>query len=467
MTSVIERMGAYAESLEYEQIPEDAREWVKRAAIDGIACAFLGLTSTPASIVDSVAAEMGGNEQASLLGRGERTSRTGPLSPTGWRCATGTSTTSTWDQPGLRIRATTSPRSSPPPSGRGASGQDLLAALVTAYEVQLAFSDLPVEKNLWHRGWHHSVACAYASAAGSAKLLGLDEGGIAHALALAGARANTLSEIRHGPISMDKALSAPQVAANGLLAALLARQGYTGCLTLLDGHYGFGMAVAAIDDVDALVPSAGEFKSTKVSLKPYPVEGMTITMVEAALEARERYRGDPDSIDEVIVETYEEALIKPSWDELKVYPDTKETADHSFSFCVALALTAGHVTIRDFAPESLADETVVALIPKVTLRENARYTELYRQGSRPAAVRVRGSAGEAEAGVLDPKGDPRHPMTDGEIAAKFLEGATPIIGSSAERALERLFALEDEPNVADLALLLSNAENAVLRGGRR
>ncbi len=467
MTSVIERMGAYAESLEYEQIPEDAREWVKRAAIDGIACAFLGLTSTPASIVDSVAAEMGGNEQASLLGRGERTSLY-------WAALANGVALRYWDFNDVYF----GPAWTAHPSDNvaailataewtGASGQDLLAALVTAYEVQLAFSDLPVEKNLWHRGWHHSVACAYASAAGSAKLLGLDEGGIAHALALAGARANTLSEIRHGPISMDKALSAPQVAANGLLAALLARQGYTGCLTLLDGHYGFGMAVAAIDDVDALVPSAGEFKSTKVSLKPYPVEGMTITMVEAALEARERYRGDPDSIDEVIVETYEEALIKPSWDELKVYPDTKETADHSFSFCVALALTAGHVTIRDFAPESLADETVVALIPKVTLRENARYTELYRQGSRPAAVRVRGSAGEAEAEVLYPKGDPRHPMTDGEIAAKFLEGATPIIGSSAERALERLFALEDEPNVADLALLLSNAENAVLRGGRR
>src|SRR5690606_4633362 len=124
------------------------------------------------------------------------------------------------------------------------SGEALLLAMVAAYEVQLRFSDLPVSRNLWHSGWHHTAACSYAAAAGVSKLLGLDAERTTHAITLAGARSNTFAEIRHGDIPMDKALSAPIVASQSILYGLLAKRGFTGCTTLLDGPYGFREAVA-------------------------------------------------------------------------------------------------------------------------------------------------------------------------------------------------------------------------------
>ena len=111
----------------------------------------------------------------------------------------------------------------------GRSGADFLLGMIIAYEVQMRFSDLPVPKNLWHRGWHHTVACSYAAAAGAGRMLGLDARQLGNAIALSGARSNTLAEIRHGDIPMDKALSAPIVASQAILYSLLARQGFTGC----------------------------------------------------------------------------------------------------------------------------------------------------------------------------------------------------------------------------------------------
>lgn len=457
METVIERLGRYAIELESSQIPQPSRDWVKRALIDGLACAFMGINSPPARSVRTVTSQMGGSRDVTLWGLGERTSLY-------WAALANGVALRYWDMNDVYFGpAWTAHPSDNVAAVLGtaeyvkASGAEFLDALVTAYEVQLAFSDLPVERNLWHRGWHHTVACGYASAAATSRLLGLDVQAAGHALALAGARGNTLSEIRHGAISMDKALSAPFIAANGVLCALLAREGFTGCTTLLEGPYGFQEVVAGGTDVSALVPSPDAFRSTKISLKPYPVEGMTITMVEAALEAASRYGGEPGTIDEITVTTYEEALTKPSWDEVKVYPDSKETADHSFSFCVALAIVAGRVTLAEFSPDWLANQTVRELIPKVVLRSDEHFTALYRQGSRPAAVEIRGRAGSSSAEVLYPKGDPKNPMTDGELAAKFRFGADPILGSQAGQLFQRLLAIDDEPDVSDLTSILGTA----------
>jgi 2-methylcitrate dehydratase PrpD len=68
MTSAIEGIAAYAIDLRHSDVPDDVRDWVKFAAIDGLACAYLGLTSSPALTIERVVTEMGGHPQASLLG---------------------------------------------------------------------------------------------------------------------------------------------------------------------------------------------------------------------------------------------------------------------------------------------------------------------------------------------------------------------------------------------------------------
>jgi 2-methylcitrate dehydratase len=335
---------------------------------------------------------------------------------------------------------------------RDRSGLDFLLGMVIAYEVQMRFSDLPVPKNLWHRGWHHTAACSYAAAAGAGRMLGLNAAQLGHAIALAGARSNTFSEIRHGDIPMDKALSAPIVASQAILYALLARQGFTGCSTLLEGPYGFAHAVAGGVNVEPLVPQAGDFRIMKISLKPYPVEGMTPAMVEAAIALKSEYDLKPAEIESIRIFAHEEAVTKPSWDDQKLSPTNKETADHSFYYCTAVGLVAGECTSEQFEPHWLQNAEVAQLMKRCTLEAQPSLTTLFKQGARPAAVEVKTTRGVFRREVLYPKGDPHNPMTWDDVTKKFLRQAEDRIGrTNAMEMVERTASLERESSVRDFA----------------
>ncbi len=456
MATVVERIASYAEELRYEDIDEQTRDYAKRLLLDALGCAFGALEGEPVRIVRTVAQELGGAPQASLIGQKRKNSAVlaaltngvairyldfndvyfGPAWTAHPSDATGSLlAVAEWQQ---------------------RSGKDLLTALVLTYEIQMRFSDLPVVRNLWHEGWDHSCSCAYASATGVAKLLGLDAKRIAHAIALSGARANTLSEIRVGDIPMDKALSAPVAASNSVLYGLLAKQGFTGCSTLLEGKYGFKHAVAKGTDVEPLVPEKGVFLINKVGVKPYPVEGMTVAMVQAGIEVKAENGISPDEIEAVKIITHEEATTKPSWGPKKLKPTSKETADHSFPYCVAVALVAGECTPQHFTERWLTDKTVARLIGITALQSTAEMSRIYKSGHRPAAVEVRTKRGTFIKEVPYPIGDPRNPMPWEQVVRKFTPMASEVIGQDrAERVVEQVDRSDKLQNIAALAELFA------------
>jgi 2-methylcitrate dehydratase len=451
MSTVIERVGSYAAALKWEDLPGEVAGYAKRILLDSLACAYGGFDSEPARLVRETLDDLSETRQATVFGG---------------KVKIGVSAAALANGVAIRYQDYNDvyfgPAWTAHPSDvlaalcavaewRGRSGKDLLTAMVAAYEVQLGFADLPVKRNLWHAGWHHTVACAYAAAAGVGRLLELPPDRMANAIALAGARSNTLAEIRHGDIPMDKALSAPVVASQAILYSLLAARGFTGCMTLLEGPYGFGKAVAGGIDVEPLVPRQGEFRIMKMGLKPYPVEGMTPAMVQAALELRAEHDLVPHEIQAIRILAHEEALTKPSWDDRKLAPTTKETADHSFYYCVAVALVAGEVTSRQFEADWLKNRQVSELMAKTTLEEKKELTDLYRQGARPAGVEVRTARGTFYREVRYPLGDPRNPMTDADVTRKFLTQAAPAMGERVARDLvDRVLAVEREPTLGPL-----------------
>jgi 2-methylcitrate dehydratase len=455
MATVVERIANYAKELAYEDIDAATREYAKRVFLDALGCAFGAQQGEPVKMVRRVALDLGGAPQATLIGQRLKTNMHLAALANGvavryldfndvyfgpaW-------TAHPSDATGALLAVAES---------EGRSGRDLLTALVLTYEMQMRFSDLPVRRNLWHEGWDHSCSCAYASATGVAKLLGLDATSIAHAIALSGARANTLSEIRVGDIPMDKALSAPAAAANSVMYGLLAKQGFTGCLTIIDGPFGFKHTVAKGTDMEPLVPEKGVFLINKVGLKPYPVEGMTIAMVQAGVEVGLENKLRPEEIEAVKIITHEEALTKPSWGPKKLKPLSKETADHSFPYCVAVALVAGKCTPEQFTPEWLNNEAVARLISVTTLASTPEMSNVYRHGHRPAAVTVSTRRGIFTKDVLYPTGDPKNPMSWDRVVEKFFPMASEVIGQQkAEQIVAMVEKLEDLRNVAELGELI-------------
>jgi 2-methylcitrate dehydratase len=458
MGTVVERIGEYAAGLRPEHLDPAVVDYAKRILLDSLACGYGGLESEPARIVRGGIAELGGAGHATLLGKGTRASAQFAALANGvairYQDYNDVYFGPAWTaHPSDTLAAVLAAA-----EWSGRSGLELLLGMVIAYEVQMRFSDLPVARNLWHRGWHHTAACSYAAAAGAGRMLGLDARQLGNAIALSGARSNTFAEIRHGDIPMDKALSAPIVASHAILYALLARQGFTGCATLLEGPYGFGQAVAGGVDVEPLVPVRGDFRIMKVGLKPYPVEGMTPAMVQAAIELKREHALEPEEIDSIRIQAHEEAVTKPSWDDRKRAPGNKETADHSFYYCTAVALVAGDCASEHFEDRWLRDPVVARLMKLCTLEAKPELTALFRQGARPAAVEVATRRGVFRREVLYPKGDPRNPMTWDDVTRKFTKQAEPVIGrSAAEQIVNRTAAIEREPSARAYAELLAAA----------
>lgn len=459
MSTVAERIGAYVADLEYEDLSDEVVDYAKRILLDSIACAYGGADSEPARLTRATVRELNETGPATIWADGTRA--TAPLAALA---------------NGVAIRYQDyndvyfGPAWTAHPSDNiatlfavaewnGCSGADFLLAMVAAYEVQMRFSDLPVPKNLWHAGWHHTAACAYAAAAGVSKLIRLDAARTTHAMTLAGARSNTFAEIRHGDIPMDKALSAPIMASQSILYALLARRGFTGASTLLEGRYGFRTAVAGGVDVEPLVPVMGDFRILKIGLKPYPVEGMTPAMVQAAIELKDEHEIEPSEIQSIRILAHEEAVTKPSWDDKKLAPTTKETADHSFYYCVAVALVAGTVTSEQFSDEWLRNATVAALMAKTRLEAKPELTALFKQGARPAAVEITTARGTFYREVLYPRGDPRSPMTWEHIQKKLREQVGKRIGAATvSRIAERTGHMEKETDLRSFAIMLAGKD---------
>lgn len=458
-STIVQRIGDYVASLVWDDLDVDVVDYAKCILLDSLACCYGGLQSEPARIaratLDELEADSG---QATLLGVGRKSNAQFAALANGvairYQDYNDVYFGPAWTaHPSDTLAAVLACG-----EWMNRSGQDFLLAMVAAYEVQLRFSDLPVARNLWHGGWHHTAACAYAAAAGAGRMLGLDARQLANALALSGARANTFSEIRRGAIEMDKALSAPIVASHAVLYCLLARQGFTGCSTLLEGPYGFAHAVAGGIDVSPLVPRKGDFRIRKIGLKPYPVEGMTPAMVQAAIELKRAHCLVPEEIISIDIYAHEEAVTKPSWDAHKLAPTSKETADHSFYYCVAVGLVAGECTPEQFTERWLSDPRVARLMQVSSLTAKPELTHLFRQGARPAAVRVTTPRGVFEREVLYPKGDPRNPMTWAEVTEKFMAQSAGILDPrSAREAVERTACIEQEASVRPWIELLGAA----------
>lgn len=459
MSTIAQQIGEYVANLKFQDLGSDVLDYAKRILLDSFACAYGGADSEPAQLTRATARELSETGPATIWADGS--SATAPLAALA---------------NGVAIRYQDyndvyfGPAWTAHPSDniatlfavaewQGCTGADFLLAMVAAYEVQMSFSDLPVAKNLWHAGWHHTAGCAYAAAAGVSKLLQLDAARTTHAITLAGARSNTFAEIRHGDIPMDKALSAPIMASQSILYALLARRGFTGASTLLEGRYGFRTAVAGGVDVQPLVPVKGDFRILKIGLKPYPVEGMTPAMVQAAIELKDEHGIEPGEIRSIRIYAHEEAVTKPSWDDKKLAPTTKETADHSFYYCVAVALVAGKVTSGQFNDEWLRNPAVAALMAKTTLEATPQLTALFKQGARPAAVEITTARGTFYREVLYPRGDPRSPMTWAHIQQKLREqvGAC-MSGAAISRVAERTAHMEKETDLRSFATMLAGKD---------
>lgn len=299
--------------------------------------------------------------------------------------------------------------------------QDFIVAVAVAYEVGVALCDAA---SLRAHGWDHVNYIAVGTACGAARLLGLTPAQTEHAIAIATIPHAAMRQTRAGELSMWKGAAAANAARNAVFAALLAEAGMTSPFQPFTGEMGFFRQLLGGEAFDeAALRGLAEGRPPRRILDTYikywPVEYHAQSAVDAALQLR-RELGDPARVAAVHIDTFRAAYEIIAKDPEKWEPRTRETADHSLPYIVAVALLDGRVTRESFSPERIWDPRVRDLLKhRVTLREDPDLTKQYPDGI-PNRITVKTSDGRTLVReVRYPRGHARNPMTDEEVLAKF------------------------------------------------
>lgn len=294
-----------------------------------------------------------------------------------------------------------------------ADGAAVIEAITIAYDVYCSFCE---SFDLNSKGWDQPVYGVLAGVLGIGKLLKLNREQMGHAVALALVPNMALFQTRSGELSSWKGCAGGNASRNALFAAFLARDGFTGPTAPFAGPAGLYDIVGRFD---WQVVANGEVphRVTQTHLKCYPVCGHGQSATQAAVEVHPRVRGE--EISEVLVEVYRMGVEMMANDPSRWAPTTRETADHSLPYVVAVGLLDGEVVPRAFAPERLVDPAVTALMKKIKVAESPELSARFPE-SWSSRLRVRLASGnEITHEVRHPRGHVKDPLSDAQLEAKF------------------------------------------------
>lgn len=442
-------LAQYVAGLTFDQLPAGARHETKRRLIDAIGCAIGGYASAPASIARAMAAEQSGQPPARVLGSGALTSmEMAAFANTvmvRYLDCNDTYVSKGSGHPSDMIGACLAVA-----DARRASGRDALLAIAAAYEIFTALADVVALRDL---GWDQGVFVVLGSAAGAAKLLGLTSGQTADALAIAITSSIPTRQTRAGELAMWKGCATAAAARAGVFSALLAHKGMTGPTAAFEGRHGLWEQVTGPFELGALGGNGAPFGIERTNLKFFPAEYHSQAPLWIALDLRSQVRAE--DIESIDVETYYTAYSEIGSEPEKWDPQTRETADHSLPYLLALGFIDGRIGAESFSDARLRDPALRQLMQRIRVAENAAFTrEFPSRLLTRITVSTRGGE-RLSATASYPKGHAMNPMSDADVESKFADLSGDAFTSARRDAIvQALWAIDGAGNVGDALELI-------------
>ena len=438
MQTLAERLAIYTNSLHYKDLPEDVIHEVKRRVIDSLGCAIGAYNSEPVRIAIEVASSVESTYNATIFGTKRKTSPDLSAFVNGvmirYLDYNDTYLSKEPAHPSDNISTALSVAEAERKGGR-----DLIAAIVIGYEIQCRLCDAA---SLRAKGWDHVTYGAFSSGLVAAKLMDLNIEQTVHTLGLSGVANIALRQTRTGELSMWKGCAFANTVRNAVFAAILAKHGMTGPAPIFEGEKGFMKLVSGHFELEDFGGKERPFKILDTYIKFYPAEYHSQSAIEAALELKSEI-GDIDAIESIEVKTFDACYEIIGSGAEKWNPKTRETADHSLPYCVAVALIDGKVGLSQFSEGRIKDPMLYRLMQKVTITRDAELNRQYPE-AMPNLIEIITKDGRHFSKKINyPKGHPKNPMTDKEVEIKFKTMADNILPpGQTDIILDKLLNLE-------------------------
>jgi 2-methylcitrate dehydratase PrpD len=451
------QLANFAAELDFDDIPEDVVAAAKLHALDALGCGLAARALGESGYAIAAALELGLEGPATAIGVEHGLPAHEAAFVNGTLCHA-LDFDDTHAASVVHVSASVVPAALAAAQLHGASGTDMLAALVAGSEVSTRLG--AAAGGLFHaRGFHPTGVCGvFGATAAAARLRGLDAETTTNALGIAGSMASGLLEFLADG-SETKRLHPGWAAHAALTAVRLAAYGATGPGTVFEGRrglYGAYLAGAEVDLEGQLAGLGERWETVAIAFKPYPachyvhapVDALAQILQEVPLEA-----GDVSEIVAFSDETGVPLVLEPLEDKLR--PRTPYDAKFSLPYCLAALLVHGRLGVESFTDEAIAEEAVLELTPRIRyeLKHYAAAPDAF-----PGGVRlVRGDGRTFERELRYQRGGSENPMSTDDVLAKYRANALLALPPDAVSELEAaVLDLESQPD-ATAAQLLATA----------
>jgi 2-methylcitrate dehydratase len=415
--SLAQRLAAYASALRYEDLDEATIESVKVHLIDSIGCALAAFDEKPVRICRDVALA-NGRGGATIIGTTQQ------ATPDLAAFANGAAFRYLDLNDAYVGRITGHPSDDIAAclaiaEAEHSSAAELVTAIVLAYEINCRLIDA-FDANISARGWDVPMLSLPAVALAAGKLMKLPPNKLAQAIGLALNDHISMGQTRAQELSDWKGIADAEASRNAIFATNLARAGLTGPGPVFEGRWGFFNLVTGPADIET-----GKFGRRGVpflihqcGLKSYPAHITAQTTVPAAV-ALAKAIGNLDRIAALEIGTTRRGKQIAGSDADKWAPDTKETADHSLPYIAARAMLDGDLDNDSYAPDKLHDPHVIALMRKITVKEDPAFATL-TVNVPPTRLTATLDDGQRVEHLVDKMpGFPGQPATRADVERKF------------------------------------------------
>jgi 2-methylcitrate dehydratase len=447
-------MARFALNLEYGDIPNDAVKEAKRFLLDSLGCALAALKNEDMEQAFAYIKSLGGTEQARVIGHGHRTNMPNAALMNSLLIRGMDYNDIYWKQdpshPSDIIPAALSPG-----EYQNCSGKDLLVGILIAYELEMRMC-LAATPGVREVGWHHATLTQFVSPAVAGRMLNLTEDQMVAAIGISGSSHSTFGGVVAGALTNMKNTADSMAVEGGVRAAMLAKTGFTGPVEVFEGKEGLFEVISNVKwDSNTFIDGLGKpFLITDCEYKAFPTEALTHQPITAVLELMEEHEIAPADVKKVAIETTTrgaDILSDPS----KYDPKTKETADHSLPYCIAVAIAKGNVLPSDFEPEALKDPLVRTLIKKIEVTANSEIDSLFPTVKRTICTITTKEGEEYRRQEDFAKGSKERPLTDDEVISKFKANAAAALPETRmDEIIETTFSLEKMANIEEYIDLL-------------
>jgi 2-methylcitrate dehydratase len=448
------RMAQYARSLKFEELPSEVIHQSKRVLLDALGCCIGGYEADATKILHGLIEELDGPKESTVLGSGLRTSCFYAALVNGLMLRY-LDYNDLYAVPAGKWYACGHPSESIPGilavgERVHASGKEVIAAIVLSYELSARFCQSITNPPISKLGWNEETKGVYIMPLAVGRLLGLSEKELENAVGISGCHGMILGimDTAAEEYSMTKSLRYPFTAHEGIFAAMLAKRGFTGPTTVIEGADGFIESVTKGHfDIERFTTFDDKFYIMETGFKSVCAVGAVNGHLIATLALVNRYDIKPEDVANVRI-TAGTRPIEHTGDPAKKYPTNKETGDHSSYYLTAIAIVDRTVGPEQYQPWKYKDPGVLQLIDRITLEIDPEMDKLPRSGMSEIVTK---DGKHYKEKVDYPKGDPKNVMSDDDLEQKFTSMASKFMDKEQiERVIQTIYQLDTLEDIGDL-----------------